>query len=66
MFYRVGVVEWELLMKKTSNNGHCLVFNNEDLNHLFMDLMNVEPPYPLPYPQKLSDRTGFAQNLGLR
>jgi hypothetical protein len=28
--------------------------------------MNVEPPYPLPYPQKLSDRTGFAQNLGLR
>ena len=44
MFYRVGVHEMgSAHPKKTSNNEHCLVSNNSDLYHLFMDLSLNHP-----------------------
>jgi len=55
MFYRVGVVKWAVLFKKILSNGHWLVFINEDLSHVFMD---ISLNHPNPCPQKLSVRGG--------
>jgi len=60
--YSTGVVKSAVLMKKTSDNGYCLIFNNYDFILFFFVLILT---HSTPCPQKLSDRTGFAQNFGL-
>ena len=63
MFYRVGVVNWAVLIKK--NIKQWTLFSIQQLRFkTFIHGSQLEPLYPLPYPQKLSDRTGFVQNLG--
>jgi len=42
IFYRVGVVNWAVLIKKNVKLWAFLVFNNEDLSHLPMN--PIQPP----------------------
>jgi len=64
MFYRVWVVKWAVLIKNKIKPW--ALFSIEQWRFKsFIHGPQLEPPYPLPYPQKLSDRTGFAQNFGL-